>query len=245
MGCQHSHSSELYHAAQNGQLDVVRELIRQGHVPSTEDVNVAAENGHADVVLDLFLVGGPITLKTWEIAYRNCGADVSRILWDHIDFKPVRRYPRRPRDRGKVMKQNLYQHPAMENRMFDAASKGKCDSIERYIHMGINMDAQDAYGYSALMFAAQNGELEVCRILIRAGVRLDFQNDFGDTAISLARDKHPDVAELLESEQLIRERVKILTVFRHVQANQLVVPKSYQLLLKLPEHLFRFVILLI
>ena len=60
------------------------------------------------------------------------------------------------------------------------------------------INLQDAFGYTALIYAARVGPLEVVRLLVEAGADVNAQDSNGNTALSIAlqRDRS-EIAEYL------------------------------------------------
>lgn len=70
-------------------------------------------------------------------------------------------------------------------------------NIEFIINAGANINAQDKYGFTALMRAALFGHISLIQLLIKNDASLDLQNIYGQTALFLAACFHPDAAKLL------------------------------------------------
>ena len=62
-------------------------------------------------------------------------------------------------------------------------AKGDVDKVRDLIAQGIDIDEQDKYGKTTLMYAAKHNHLEIAQELIRAGATLDLQNYEGRTAL--------------------------------------------------------------
>ncbi len=61
-----------------------------------------------------------------------------------------------------------------------------------------NINKQDFYGYTALMNATRNGQIETAKKLIREGANPDIKSRHGDTALALAiLNKYLDFAKIL------------------------------------------------
>jgi len=71
-----------------------------------------------------------------------------------------------------------------------AAKRGDASSLTSQIAAGVDVNALDRFGQSALMLASQRGHLEAVRILIDAGADLDTTAKFGLSATMLAVINH-------------------------------------------------------
>ncbi|KAL5105468.1 Ankyrin repeat domain-containing protein 39 [Taenia crassiceps] len=49
---------------------------------------------------------------------------------------------------------------------------GKTDRLRRLLDRGTEIDARDAYGYTPLHYAANNGRLEACQLLLARGANV-------------------------------------------------------------------------
>lgn len=72
--------------------------------------------------------------------------------------------------------------------------------LKNIVANGINVNAQDATGTTALMRAALAGHTEICKILLDHGANPDLVNNYGSTAASsAAHNNHQDIVRLLQS----------------------------------------------
>ena len=80
-----------------------------------------------------------------------------------------------------------------------AASGPFPGTVQRLLDAGAEVDAVEAEeGFTALMYAAAEGHLEVVRILLAGGANRDLRDMDGDVARDFAvRSRHPEVARLL------------------------------------------------
>ena len=72
----------------------------------------------------------------------------------------------------------------------ESAKRGDADALAAHIAAGLDVDALDRYGQSALMLAARRGHLQAVRVLIRAGANLDITAKYGLSATMLAVINH-------------------------------------------------------
>ena len=63
-----------------------------------------------------------------------------------------------------------------------AAQSGRLAMVKLLIEKGININAQDDYGWTALMFAAKYGHLDTVKLLIAKGANVNTQNKEGQNS---------------------------------------------------------------
>eukprot|EP00457_Paulinella_chromatophora_P019306 gb/GEZN01020931.1/.p1 GENE.gb/GEZN01020931.1/~~gb/GEZN01020931.1/.p1 ORF type:complete len:193 (+),score=11.43 gb/GEZN01020931.1/:16-594(+) len=64
-----------------------------------------------------------------------------------------------------------------------AAYRGQRKKVKRLLHEGIELDAKDADGWTALMMASQYGRDECVRTLISARASVNAANELGETSL--------------------------------------------------------------
>jgi ankyrin repeat protein len=70
----------------------------------------------------------------------------------------------------------------------EAASNGQDGKVKALLAKGVNVDAKDAEGNTALMSASKWGRTETVKILIEAGANRKLTNNKGESALALAED---------------------------------------------------------
>jgi len=70
-------------------------------------------------------------------------------------------------------------------RLHSSAKSGEYANVEILVEKGVDVNAQDNDGDTALMTASRGGYLDVVQLLIDAGVDVNAKNDSGETALSL------------------------------------------------------------
>lgn len=96
-----------------------------------------------------------------------------------------------------------FRYKALYNRtLLSFASRyGLVEVVEKLLNMNNGIDfinAQDDFGFTALMNAVRYNQLAVVKLFIRAGVDLNFKNDAGKSALVLALEAgYDDIAQLL------------------------------------------------
>src|SRR5579862_3503199 len=64
-----------------------------------------------------------------------------------------------------------------------AAARGDHIALERLLDAGVDVNARDEQGYTALMRAAYAGSLESVRLLLDRGASINSTTDTGETAL--------------------------------------------------------------
>lgn len=82
--------------------------------------------------------------------------------------------------------------------LIESAQKGDVAQVQRAIRQGINVDAQNAEGFTALMLAAFEGHPSVVEALLQAGATVDLTNSIQRTALMFASTSDsPETVEML------------------------------------------------
>jgi outer membrane protein assembly factor BamB len=87
----------------------------------------------------------------------------------------------------------------LKQELWDAAKKGDARTVESLLSRGVDANARTPYGATALLYASENGHLEVARILIKHKANVNLKDTFyGARALDFALlNKHYDVATVL------------------------------------------------
>ena len=81
---------------------------------------------------------------------------------------------------------DLVSGPAAEEEMRLAALEGDGEKVKKYLEAGINVNALDMEGHTALMLAAFNGHTDIVLSLIHKGAVVDRRDLMGRTALLYA-----------------------------------------------------------
>jgi ankyrin repeat protein len=80
----------------------------------------------------------------------------------------------------------------------DAAVRGNVEALERLLEQGVDVDARDQYGQTALMLAAFHGHTPAVRVLAARGADLNWRAKYNLTALMLAAiGNHAEVVRAL------------------------------------------------
>lgn len=72
--------------------------------------------------------------------------------------------------------------------------------VKLLLNAGANVNAQDQFGNTAILFAARSGHLEIVEILLQAGADIFQTSKNGKTALSLSKERnHSEITTLLEN----------------------------------------------
>jgi len=79
-----------------------------------------------------------------------------------------------------------------------AIKEGDLDQVSALLKIGMDVDAKDHHGQTALMNAAHAGQIELVRLLVENGANLNSTAKYNLSALMLALiARHPEVARLL------------------------------------------------
>lgn len=173
--------SALMMAAQNGHADVVALLLSHGadvnmkNKAGTTALMWAATRGHARVVRVLLAAGADpdvrdVTGYTALTLARMKGHDQVVRLLEEVGARDS----------------HLLDEEAMisqEEQLREAALNGDVDAVRRLLKAGVNPDARDPEGRTALMYAATGGEATIMELLLDAGADVNARDAYGSTAL--------------------------------------------------------------
>ena len=72
------------------------------------------------------------------------------------------------------------------SRFLQYVAEGKTKDVRRVLGMGLDPNARNADGWTALMKAAEGGHMETAEFLIKMGAEVDARNHLGTTALNRA-----------------------------------------------------------
>ncbi|UCF81439.1 MAG: ankyrin repeat domain-containing protein, partial [Acidobacteriota bacterium] len=82
--------------------------------------------------------------------------------------------------------------------LIEAAEAGDTAKVEQLIEQGADVNAEDKYGITALMFAAKNGQTEIVKALVDAGADVEAKDKYGVTALmAAASGSHTETVKVL------------------------------------------------
>jgi hypothetical protein len=91
--------------------------------------------------------------------------------------------------------------------IIEAASDGDLERVAKLISLGMDVNARDRWGWSALSMCGYGGHKEIARILLDHGADLDNVDVDGDTPGSLAAQRgHTELVIMFDEEREARDR---------------------------------------
>jgi ankyrin repeat protein len=85
------------------------------------------------------------------------------------------------------------------NYLITAVLNKNFDILRNLIKLGMNVDAKNEDGHTALMHAAQSGNMRLVKLLVENGAKIDMKDDNEENAIQWAEyNAHPEIAKFLE-----------------------------------------------
>lgn len=90
-------------------------------------------------------------------------------------------------------KRNLQRTP-----LHHAAADAELETVVQLVELGVDVNAQDSQGWSALHFAAQSLSTDCARLLLEAGANVNARDSFGNTPLSRAVFVYQGDGDLIE-----------------------------------------------
>jgi type II secretory pathway predicted ATPase ExeA len=79
-----------------------------------------------------------------------------------------------------------------------AVDTGSVNTVDLTLRAGVSPNSQNAWGWTALMFAAQRGSLDIVELLLARGAQPNMKNETGATALIIAaRNNHAAITQAL------------------------------------------------
>lgn len=174
-----------------GDVAGIRDKLARGASPKDKNkaLNKAAYAGHIDAVREILASGVDVNATLMFqyppllAAIHGGHPEIAELLLDH----------------GVSLT-----NKEDENPLIVAVQRARTEIVELLLRRGIDVNAANEKGMTALMYAAQNGEAELVRMLLAAGADPNLEDKFGYTALALVGGnltlgKKPDVSvELIE-----------------------------------------------
>lgn len=106
------------------------------------------------------------------------------------------------KDVGRLLQRMMVKDKAI----IEAASDGNLDKVAELVRLGVNVNAKDRWGWSALSMCAYGGHADIARLLLEHDADLDNVDVDGDTPTSLAAHRgHTDLVVIFDEERAARD----------------------------------------
>ena len=172
----HPDSGRLYEAANDGDADLVKQLIDEGlnveaiHARRSTPLHKAAANGHTEVVKILVEAGAlndPLATPLHSAAANGHAEVVKVLVWAGAD----------PND--------VFTYAGNKTPLHLAAAIGSLEVCKFLIERGVELDRPDEGGQTALLLAigTERSQIELIRLLIQAGADPNIPNRYGKTPL--------------------------------------------------------------
>src|SRR5690554_6000505 len=87
---------------------------------------------------------------------------------------------------------------SLDQQLFDAVRTGDITRLGELIALGADVNVQDAKGYTPLIIAGYNQQLEAVEILLQSGADVNLPDAGGNTALmGVCFKGYPEIAEML------------------------------------------------
>jgi ankyrin repeat protein len=164
-------------ACSQGHVEVVRVLLNRG-----ADPNEADEFGDTGLIWAARKGREPVARLLLERGARLNAVNLSgRTPLSHAATEQVRKTLLEHGAKKSAKSERLYRS------LVDASTVGDTKGVARLLAQQISVNARDErFGRTALMWAAQNGHIEVMHLLLDRGAEIDASAQDGETALMLA-----------------------------------------------------------
>jgi hypothetical protein len=142
------------------------------------------------------------TLCTANEEFEQQLTRANSIVPQRTPTKPVIVRPKKRMDMSRLVQRMMVKDKAI----IEAASDGKLERVAELIGLGVNVNARDIWGWSALSMCGYGGYGEIARLLLDHGADLDNIDVDGDTPTSLAATRgHTHVVLLFDEVRAMRD----------------------------------------
>ena len=177
-------NTALIWAAENGHVATVSALLEKGANVNTKNqygdtaLIWAAKNGHLEIVRALLEKGAEVNAKN-----NNGSTALMWAAWNGHE---------------KIAEQLNTVIEANEH-LIKAGKSGNLYDARKALQNGANVNTQDTKGYTALIWAAREGHIEIVRALLeKDSIEVNTKNQYGNTAlIWAAMNGYKEIVELL------------------------------------------------
>eukprot|EP00854_Cymbomonas_tetramitiformis_P011305 gene11305-13357_t len=182
----------LSYAAWRGRAKIVYALLRAGADPSVRTGTAQTSDVAAPLLRSLpyhetkvwicmelvhmRALAGPALAEAAVLDAVPVSRETSLALWQALpEMEPAgpkekKRYPFTPRPLHETAARRIYQHrPGRLQQLLGAAAQGEVYRLLELVRAGVDIDAVDEYGHTALLIAAWHGHVHAARLLLANG----------------------------------------------------------------------------
>ncbi|KAH7305775.1 hypothetical protein B0I35DRAFT_516059 [Stachybotrys elegans] len=143
-----------------------------------------------------------VTLCTANEEFEQQLSRVNTIIPSRTPTKPVTVRPKKRMDVSRLVQRMMVKDKAI----VEAASDGKLERVAELIGLGVNVNARDVWGWSALSMCGYGGYGDIARLLLDHGADLDNIDVDGDTPMSLAATRgHTELVVIFDEARAMRD----------------------------------------
>jgi ankyrin repeat protein len=103
----------------------------------------------------------------------------ARVVREYIELPP--------KTREQILSDMKYASQEQLNKaLINACREGQLDRVELLLAGGVDVNAQDKLGWTALMYASANGQKDTVELLLAKGADVNAQDEYGRTVLMLA-----------------------------------------------------------
>jgi ankyrin repeat protein len=169
----------LMYAGESGYAEIVELLLRSGAIVDAQDkrgqtaLYYAVESDRVEAVRVLLEFGANPHKKNWDIT------PFERATYSTKEI--VALITSNDRSLGSNVS-----NKAKEEMLRSASFSGYLGIVRELIPQGVDINAQESGGWTALMYATAKGNLDIFQILLAAGADVNIKDRSGETALSKA-----------------------------------------------------------
>src|SRR3990167_4987944 len=98
----------------------------------------------------------------------------------------------------------------LDEDLLAAAGAGDSVAVESAIALGADVNAMYDDGNTALIWAAEDGRIDIVRLLLNRGADIDLVNEDGNTVLNFARQRnHTEIIKILEEASRIKQLIDL------------------------------------
>lgn len=190
---------EFFEAIENNKKSLVQAFIEAGINIDAQDkfgdtgtiwpkdtaLIMATRDGNEDMVEILLKAGANVNIQNIAGTTPLKMAKWAMVHWGRGSIKILDML--RAAQDTEVRKNITQNKEAAEKKFLEAVEDGKAALVQSLIASGVDINAKDKFGDTALMMATRNGETAMVELLLNAGADANLENIAGTTALKMAK----------------------------------------------------------